>query len=578
MFKRLLLAAPLAMLLSVAPALRAADGGAVPAGAAPAVASPAATSHAPITDLDSDLVYAVLVAEVASQRGDQRMAFTHYLHGARLARDPALAEMAARAALNRDDNEAARRAADLWVDLAPESAKAHQIAAYVYLDAGERTAALAELRRVVELAPDSGDGYLQAVRLLTRLENAADRLAVMQELVATAPDNADAQFALATLAAAAGDNALAQTAATRAAELRDGWNKPRLLLIRVLLSEERRDEALAALDTFLEDAPNDADFSKLRAQFHIDEEQYDEALRLFDRVLDGSPGDGDVLFAAAVLAMQIEAFDKARDYLLQLRGTGNRSGDTAFLLGQVEEASGNLESALSWYDKVSGQNATNAEVRIAGIRAEQGDMERAREIMEQLRVQYPNDATTLYLIEAELLREHDLQEQALQVYSTALGADPANADLLYARAMLAASMDRVDLLEHDLRQILVDDPDHVDALNALGYTLADRTDRLEEAYRFVQRALELRPDEPAILDSMGWVLYRMGEADAAEPYLRKALEQNFDAEIAAHLGEVLWELDRRDEARDVWRRALDEDPEHKYLLRVLGRYRFSHTD
>jgi tetratricopeptide (TPR) repeat protein len=144
--------------------------------------------------------------------------------------------------------------------------------------------------------------------------------------------------------------------------------------------------------------------------------------------------------------------------------------------------------------------------------------------------------------------------------------------------MLAASMDRVELLERDLRRILVDDPDHVDALNALGYTLADRTDRLEEAYRFVQRALELRPDEPAILDSMGWVLYRMGEVDAAEPYLRKALEQNFDAEIAAHLGEVLWELDRRDEARDVWRRALDEDPEHEYLLRVLGRYRFSHTD
>jgi tetratricopeptide (TPR) repeat protein len=141
--------------------------------------------------------------------------------------------------------------------------------------------------------------------------------------------------------------------------------------------------------------------------------------------------------------------------------------------------------------------------------------------------------------------------------------------------MLAVGMDRVDLLEQDLRHILIEDPDHADALNALGYTLADRTDRLAEAYRFIQRALQLRPDEPAILDSMGWVLYRMGQADAAEPYLRKALEENFDAEIAAHLGEVLWELGRQDEARKVWQRALDEDPEHEYLLRVLGRYRFS---
>lgn len=155
---------------------------------------------------------------------------------------------------------------------------------------------------------------------------------------------------------------------------------------------------------------------------------------------------------------------------------------------------------------------------------------------------------------------------------------PDNADLLYARAMLAVSMDQIAQLERDLRLILVGNPDHVDALNALGYTLADRTERFDAAQAFIERALQLRPDDPAILDSMGWVLYRKGQSERAEPYLRRALEQGFDAEIAAHLGEVLWSLGRRDEAKEVWQHALDEAPEDEYLLRVLSRFRFSQSE
>jgi tetratricopeptide (TPR) repeat protein len=285
----------------------------------------------------------------------------------------------------------------------------------------------------------------------------------------------------------------------------------------------------------------------------------------------------EVLFAAAVLALQIEDVDAARRYLETLRESGTRPADTAFLLGQMEELADNPDQAINWYGQVSGDNATNAQVRIASIRARRGEIAAARDLLQQLRVQFPNQSITLYLIESELLRDQKLKDQAMEVLGVALAANADHPDLLYARAMLAVSMDRIDVLEQDLRRILVRDPDHADALNALGYTLADRTDRLDEAYRFIQRALQLRPEEPAILDSMGWVLYRMGDAAAAEPYLRQALEQVLDPEIAAHLGEVLWELGRHDEARLVWQRALDADPEHEYLLQVLGRYRFSHT-
>jgi tetratricopeptide (TPR) repeat protein len=198
-------------------------------------------------------------------------------------------------------------------------------------------------------------------------------------------------------------------------------------------------------------------------------------------------------------------------------------------------------------------------------------------MLQQLRDQMPDDAVTLFLIEGEMLRQHDADQQAMALYDRALAAQPDNPDLRYARAMVAVGLDRVELLESDLRHIIDQDPEHADALNALGYTLADRTDRLAEAKELIERALALKPDEPAIKDSMGWVLYRMGDPAAAEPYLRDALDSVFDPEIAAHLGEVLWALGRRDEARAIWDRALEADPEHEYLLRILGKHRYSQT-
>ena len=530
-----------------------------------------------VEELTADMVYAVLVGEVAVQREDHRMAFTHYLHAARLSRDPAMAELAARAALSLGDPQAAVRATTLWAELDPESSRARQIGAYAQIDAGDRAAALAELVDLIRLAPDRGQGYMQAAQMLSRVPEPAERLAMMRELVAEDVDNAEAHYALAMLAAGADDMQAAREHAERAAALRPGWNDPRVFLVRLLVSDERRDEAIAVLDGFLTAEPNDLELQLLRAQLHIDAEEYDAALALFDDILARGPGQPDVLFTAAVLALEIESVDKAREYLTQLRATGARANDSAFLLGQTEELAGNKSLAMDWYAKVNGENATNARVRIAGIHADRGEVPRAREILQQLRDQFPADDTTLYLIEGELLRERDLEQQAIDVYTDGLSATPDNPDLLYARAMLAVGMDRIELLEQDLRRILISDPDHVDALNALGYTLADRTDRFDEAQSLITRALQLRPDEPAILDSMGWVLYRMGNPQDAEPYLRKALEGVFDAEIAAHLGEVLWVLDKQDEAREVWERALAEDPKHEYLLRTMGRHRITQS-
>jgi tetratricopeptide (TPR) repeat protein len=217
-------------------------------------------------------------------------------------------------------------------------------------------------------------------------------------------------------------------------------------------------------------------------------------------------------------------------------------------------------------------------VRIARVEARHGDLGKAREQMAQLRDLWKEDTALLYMLEAEMLTDLERKQDAMAVYDEALEALPKNLDLRYARALHAAGMQQLDLLERDLRFILDKDPDHADALNALGYTLADQTDRYQEAFSLIERALELKPDDAAVLDSMGWVQFRLGNLDEAERYLRKALSKLQDGEIAAHLGEVLWAKGERDAAWRVWEEALAAQPNHDYLLRVIGRHRFTRSD
>lgn len=565
---------------SVPPTLHpAAPGSAAASASASAEATPALGQEPP-QELSAALVYATLVAEVALQRGDYDAAFEHFLAAAQLAREPSLAERAVRSALNTERPNVARQALDLWTELEPDAPKAHQLSAFLALEAGNRSIAMASLQRVIELGGVPGQGYLQAAQILGRVPDPSERLALMRELVDAldADSDPDAQFALATLAAAAGEDDAAVQLAERASALRPGWTDPQLFLVRLLVRREQPEQAQAALERYIIQAPEEAELKLMKAQLHMDAEESEQALAVFNELLESTPERPDVLFAAAVLALDIRDMDAARGYLETLKRLGERPNDVDFLLGQVEEQAGNSEAALALYNEVRGQNRTNAQVRIARLYAKAGDVRRARELFQQLRDQYPGQTSTFYLIEGEMLRDQGLEQQALDVYNLALEDEPDNADLLYARAMLAVAMGQIASLERDLRQILIADPDHVDALNALGYTLADRTDRLDAATSLIERALQLRPDDPAILDSMGWVLYRKGQAAEAEGFLRQALDQGFDPEIAAHLGEVLWTLGRQDEARAVWRHALDEAPDHEYLLRVLSRFRFSRTD
>lgn len=529
--------------------------------------------------LDADLLYDILAAEISLQRDQPQEAYPYYMAAARRASDPALAERATRAAIAAHAQTQAEEAAAFWVELAPDSLQARQVAAYVALEKsqtqGQVALALPYLRAVMEHSPQRRQGYLHCARLVARLDDPLARLELMGALIDEYGEDPDALLAMAGLAAGAERIELAHDYAVRAAAQRPAWNRPPLFLVQLLVNAGRAEDAIVELERYFSKGFDDLELRTLYAQLLIETEDYQGAREAFATLLESHPQMPGVLFAAGVLSLQLKDYAAARDYLLRLRETGERKQDAAFMLGEVEETAGQLEAARDWYAQVRGDKELDAQIRLASVEARLGQVSRTRERLQQLRDRFPEQQATLYLIEGEILREADQAPAAMALYDQALEHFGKNTDLLYARALLAAKLNQIDVLERDLRQVLSINPDHADALNALGYTLADQTDRLEEAQQFIARALELEPEQPAILDSMGWLLYRMGKPQEAESYLRKALDELSDGEIAAHLGEVLWALGRREEAQEVWQQALDEYPDHDYLRRVIERHPIS---
>ncbi|MDY6992115.1 MAG: tetratricopeptide repeat protein [Pseudomonadota bacterium] len=302
-------------------------------------------------------------------------------------------------------------------------------------------------------------------------------------------------------------------------------------------------------------------------------QQFTQAIEQFQWLLPNYPDKADILYALGILSLQTEQLKTAKEYFKKLVHSEERLNTAYYYLGQIAETEDNLAQALSWYQKVDdGSNYLNAQARIALILVEQGQLDKALRHLHMVPVDNDEEALILTQFEAELLIEKQYYKRAMAVYNRALADEPDNVELLYMRALLAEKMGAITQLEQDLRRVLALEPDNVQALNALGYTLADHTQRYQEAYELIKQALSLRPNDYYILDSMGWVLYRMGHYAQAIKYLQKALEQQFDPEVSAHLGEILWNSGDREAAEAIWNKALEAFPDNPKLLEVIQRF------
>lgn len=536
----------------------------------PAPAPPAARRHTPI---DQSPVYRLLVAEMAGHRGQLDLSVSNYLAIARETRDPRVIERAVRLAAFAQNEKAALEAARLWAEVAPENHEAHRILAGLYLRAGRLDEAVTEMRALFTgLKTTPAQTYSLVVEMLARERDQDLALAAMERFVAGQEADPLAQSALASLAARRG--ALDRAAAILQKVLQTSPEDPTAILLyaQVLQSQGKAADAVEFLSSALTRRPDDAGLRVAYGRLLVSAKRYDEAVAEFQRVVDRSPENGEARYALALLLLQTERLDEAEQQLRALASRNVRQTSARFYLGQVAETRGRLDEAISWYRQVDqGEHYVDAQVRLGVLLARQGRMEQAREQLQSVETSNARDRVRLYLVEAELLTDAGRLQDAMAVHNLALEEFPDDADLLYARAMVAEKMDRLDLLEADLRAILSRDPSHVQALNALGYTLADRTDRYAEAYELISKALAQRPDDYYILDSMGWVLYRMGRPAESIEYLRRAAAVSDDAEVAAHLGEVLWALGEQAEARRVWEAALQRDSGNKRILEVMRR-------
>ncbi len=524
----------------------------------------------------AELLYELLVGEIAGQRGAVDIATENYLRAARHSDDPRIAERAAKIAVYAGDKEKALAAAERWVELAPENSEAQQVVAIMYLRNGRVDDAVPYLERVRDThAEQRYKGFMFVAQLLGREQDKKSALQAMSRVVEKHPEEAEALFAYAHLAMRAEQYTLAHQLLDKVEALRPDWSDAYLLRAKLYQAEEDIDAAVAAYRKAIALRPDDLEMRLSFARMLVEERRLAQAREEFKRLEKRAPDNADVLFALGLLALQAEQAEEAKRYFSRLIHNGQRIPDASFFLGRIVESEGKDQEALRWYRKVNGgNNYFEARLRIAILTARQGKVDDARALLQDLVVDNPAQEIRVLLVESDILRQDRRYEEAFEVLSRGLADYPDNPELLYAHAMAAERLGRIDVLERDLRKMLEADPDNAQVLNALGYTLADRTTRYDEAYRYIKQALELEPEDPAILDSMGWVLYRLGRHQEAIDYLRKALEKAKagDAEIAAHLGEVLWVVGEEKEARKIWEKARERHPDDEILRDTMQRF------
>jgi tetratricopeptide (TPR) repeat protein len=519
----------------------------------------------------AELMYQVLAAELAGKRDQLDVALDHYRKVAAASDDPQVAERAAMLALLMKDNAAALELTRHWYAVAPASHPSRQALALALLRNGRADEAISHLEAVRQAASkkDQQQGFATVASLLGQVDDKQAALRVMRQFSDRYPRSAFAQYYQAMLAAAAGDRAQALASLDRALVQDPKLVSAHLLRTRLLIDQGDRDAALAGLTKAVTALPRDRNLRMSYARLLVDAGQLDKARREFATLLNRNPKDTDSVYALGVLAAETRQFDLAESYFLDLIKRKVRLADAYFELGRIEEQRGDYAKANGWYGRVSGEERyLTAQLRKGVLLAKAGETAAFAQHFETLRRDQPQNSITLYQAEAEALREAERYQDAFDALERGLALHPNDKDLLYARALAAEKLGRLDVLERDLRAILAADPKNAQALNALGYTLADRTDRYPEALGYIEQALALLPDDAAVLDSMGWVQYRLGDHAKALEYLRRAYQANPDAEIAAHLSEVLWASGQREEAKRIWREALRKNPDNSDLLKL----------
>lgn len=520
-----------------------------------------------------ETMYALLVAEMAAKHNRLDVTLGQYTQQAHITRDPQVVARANRLAKYMNAKQAILDTGLLWVEIEPDSQEARQTAATALIHYGHYNDALQHIDALLNLNVDVNFDYL--VKTARQLDSVRrDELAkAFAPLTEKHPIHPQSWFTYALLLQLNQQLPEALDATERALELYPDYVSAKITKAKLLNALNKQSEAIKFLSKAVKAHPDHTRLRIVYAQLLIADNEIEKAQIEFSRLVEKSPDNADLIFSLALLYLENKLYDDAEKYLRRLLELDQRVADADFYLANIYRQKENYNQAIHHLEKIaSGTHLLNARIQIASILFEQEQIQQARQSLSNDRDRYPQFKIQLYLAEGDLLAQNKIYTDALDILNGALNQHPENTAILYSRAMVSEKLDQLDQLERDLRLIISKEPNNAAALNALGYTLADRTNRHAEALQYITKALQLTPNDPAVIDSMGWVQYRLGNNEEALKHLREAIKLLPDHEVAAHLGEVLWVSGQQEEAKKVWNKALEKQKDSEILKAIMEKF------
>ena len=533
-----------------------------------------ATAEIEYGNFSEDILTRTIMAELAGQRGQDGQALTDYAALARETGNLSIIARATRIATFMSNIPLAMEMGKLWLEKDPNSAEARRFFVQHLVETGRYREALVQLHNLLEQGSNVEFGVL--AQRLANDPNAGVLLDALlgdlDTLLVRYPDNTSLRLTLVQLYQ---QNKQYQEAYEIARQLAIDLNDNAEVVIQEVRLLELMDEPERAQSRLVQSLNNNPDNKQLRFMYGnrlLNQQNFLAAKEQFALIIEQDPDDFDMVYSLALLSLQMNMFDDAKMYLQRLVVNNQHLDDAHFYLGNINVQQSNLDAAVDEYLLVkAGNNFLQAQRSYTELMLRADRYQEVKTHLQNIRFRNPDYNIPLLSIEASVLMEEGRPEQAALVLNNAVGAFPNNVQLLFLRSLLSQDQNDLPLMEQDLRKIILLSPTDATAYNSLGYTLADRTDRYQEAYTLIQRAIELSPDEPSIIDSLGWVQYRLGLYDDARKNLDRAYSLFPDAEVAAHLGEVLWVMGERAAANRVWRGALEKQPDSKHVLNAMER-------
>ncbi len=528
-----------------------------------------------MTTANAEFVYKYLLGEIAGQRGDLPLASQLFLDLAKKTRDPRLAERAAKVAAYARHQQLALDAAILWAELDPASLEAQQASSQMLISTGNIQSALPHIKNLLAKEDMRATTFLYLNDLLGTQADKKETLAIVKDLAAPYPKSAEAHFAIARAAWLAEEMDVANTEIALASKLRPDWEVAAQMQGQ-LLSKDSPEKAVAFYKNFLNKQPaaNNVrmDFAKLLVSL----KRYPEAKPEFIKLTEIDQDNADTNAVVGLLSLESNEFELAEKYLQQALDNGFKDPEQIYIyLGLTAERSQNNTKALEWYYQVPKNNLHHLDARLAAasLIARTDGSDAAISMLDKLTELTSEQQITIAQAQAGLLAQEGRHQEAFALIEKTINTVPNTPQLIYDYAMAAERIGKLELMEKELRKVIQLQPDFSAAYNALGYSMADRNVNLNEAKTLIQTALKLSPNDHYILDSLGWVEYRLGNYDAAVEHLRKAHSIQQDPEISAHLGEVLWKQGLQEEASKIWSDALKEFPKNNVLVSTAKKFK-----